>query len=206
MCLRISVIGLLAVAISLISFTNQSYAQSQPALYDVKGIAADDVLNLRRDPSSGAEVVDQIESSTTDIEVVEIDPTGQWARVNTKHQSGWAFLEYLSRQPNQTFTEPTRCFGTEPFWSLTFDETSATFTKLGAPGKNLSQFSRVGSTSGANKMGYLLSEAGLVIMGIASRTSCNDGMSDHQYGFSIDLMEMAGRNNRRIYSGCCSLK
>lgn len=177
-----------------------------PALHSVENVAQDDWLNVRAAPNAQADIIGEFGASETDIEVTGLDDSGEWGRVNAGETAGWAAMRFLSRQDGQVFPEPKRCFGTEPFWSLTFDSEGATFTKLGETGRKLSQLTRVGSTTGPNKMGYVLSSGAYAAMGVVTRETCGDGMSDQVYGFSLDLIELGGRNNRRLYSGCCSLR
>ena len=182
-------------------------AQDQilPALHDVDGVAADDGLNIRQEPSSRSPILGRLDSDQTNVEVIELDTTGRWGRVNTGESAGWVWMRYLLRQDGQSFTEPNRCFGTEPFWSLTFDERGGTFTMLGETGQRLPQMTRVGSTRGPDRMGYVFNDGGSAMIAVVAREACNDTMSDRAYGFAVDLVSIGGRNNRRLHSGCCSI-
>ncbi|WP_417770659.1 SH3 domain-containing protein, partial [Stappia sp.] len=92
-----------------------------PALHDVSGVEAGDVLNIRAAPDAGAKIVGGLAPDATDIEVIAPSDNPRWGLVNTAEGRGWAALRYLRRQPGQWLgaVPPMRhCSGTEPFWSL----------------------------------------------------------------------------------------
>lgn len=53
-----------------------------PALHDVTGVAADDVLNIRSEPSASSPIIGTFSPFETDVEVVALSPDGGWGRVN----------------------------------------------------------------------------------------------------------------------------
>lgn len=66
-----------------------------PALYDVAGVAADDVLNIRAAPAAGAPVIGALAHDARAVELLGLDATGRWARLNIAEGQGWAALRHL---------------------------------------------------------------------------------------------------------------
>jgi len=188
-----------------------------PALHDVAGVAADDVLNIRTEPSASAQIIGTFSPWETDIEVVALSPNGRWGRVNAGEQAGWASMRFLARQPGQTADDwsnalapvTLRCSGTEPFWSLvlypggTFEYTDP-FRRDGTP--MAGSYTRLQSTSSTNKRGMFGMASGFPIWlsGAITTEICSDGMSDQDYGFAIDLA-LGDPTGGQLASGCCRL-
>lgn len=187
-----------------------------PALYDVAGVAADDVLNIRTAPGADAEIIGTLAPDATDIEVIrDNDGRGTWGLVNSGEGAGWVSLAYMARHPGQwdgQFPKVRQCFGTEPFWSMRFDEPRATFT---TPDRE----ARDGLVSGlfrakgrrdrfAYDGSFFPDSAGELDFLATLRTeACSDGMSDRAFGISVDLFLSGGSGPEQngLYSGCCSI-
>ena len=181
-----------------------SLAQDLPALFDVTGVAKDDVLNVRAAPSGNAPIVGSLNPGATSIEVTETNDSGTWGRLNVGETSGWASLRYLERQPGDpdyALARSLRCFGTEPFWSLSLTQgQEAVFSTPDSqavfPGAGLLTASR--NTPGHFAVGFDDSTA------IIRRATCSDGMSDQNFGLTIDLLLSHG-GDTALYSGCCRI-
>ncbi|MCA0920327.1 SH3 domain-containing protein [Pseudooceanicola nanhaiensis] len=181
-----------------------------PALYDVSGVAANDVLNMRAAPDPSAPIVGTLAPDATGIEAVQADADSGWLRVNSGETAGWASPAYLTRQPGQPDgTQPalTRCFGTEPFWSLmpagagwTFQQAggAATFLPSGWQGTAAGRSDRYATILLAGKGADV---AGTIVVG---RDICSDGMSDRLYGLTVDMI-LTGDLGPAHYAGCCSI-
>ena len=95
-----------------------------PDLFDVTGVAAVDALNVRSAPDAQAEIMGALDSDATDVEITAIQ--GGWGRVNQGERSGWTAMRFLSRQDDTwmagAIPPALVCFGTEPFWSLGFED------------------------------------------------------------------------------------
>ncbi|WP_264211842.1 COG3650 family protein [Leisingera thetidis] len=187
----------------LLSTILPALAQDYPALFQVTGVAANDVLNIRSTPSASSPVIGAYSPDQSSIEVVAPDGSGTWGQVNTGETSGWVALRYLTRE--QAVSEhlrsaPFACFGTEPFWSLNV-----------SPG-GTAKFSTPESV-GTLDTGELKTAAGRLdryVLGLASgqaavirHETCSDGMSDRVYGLSADLLLQ--QDGIELLSGCCSL-
>ncbi len=182
-------------------------APSLPALFSVIGVGAGDKLNVRAAPDPKAEIVGALAPDAEGIEVVGLDPTGEWGRVNVGEGAGWVALRFLVAGPDawaaDALPEGLRCFGTEPFWSLRPE------------GRTL----RYASPDGADKVLDL--KAVLEVPGAASRAlvargrmagitafvtprDCSDGMSDRAFALGVDAV-LEGEGAPRLLTGCCSI-
>lgn len=171
-----------------------------PALFDVSGVVADDVLNVREEPSAGSEVIGTLSSDAVGVEVVDLTLDGKWGRVNVGELSGWVSMRYMQPQPEAAevwMTPRFVCSGTEPFWSLTVEQgVGAQFQIMGEAEQNL-------------PAGLLQPGAGVIDrfalplghnVAILRQMQCHDGMSDRAYGLDVGLML-----NGSLFAGCCTL-
>lgn len=182
-------------------------AQEYPQLFDVVDVSADDVLNIRHEPSSSGDVLGSFAADATGIEVVTLNSTQRWGLVNTGEGTGWVFMRYLrgQGQPIDHYNMPVglRCFGTEPFWSIRNEGGVWHFDSVDGGAEDLTieiaqdsgiaqDFRRMVRLTGPDwpATAYIYPEM------------CNDGMSDRAYGLSIGLM--AGPS-APLLTGCCSL-
>lgn len=210
-----------AIVVSLILFTATPALATQdqwPALFNVTGVDASDVLNVRTEPSASGEILGTLAPTERDVEVVRPNEQETWGLVNVGERSGWVSLAFLERQPGQWAGAPIdvrQCFGTEPFWNLTYAPPRILLT---APDIE----PREGLVSGlfssnnrrdrfAYKGSFLPNEAGNrdVTMSIRME-ACGDGMSDRDFGIAVDMLitrpDLDGDDSMTgLYSGCCSL-
>lgn len=190
--------------------TGTAFAQSGllPALYDVTGVAGNDVLNMRQDAGASHPITATLAPNARGIEVVQLSKDGRWGLVGNGESSGWASMRYLARQSGQggyDLPRPLSCFGTEPFWNLqlgqfgndldVLGEIQQTFatTWEGAPGNR-----------GPYTYGVVLEEGSSNVHAVITRNLCDDGMSDRLYGFDVYAI-LSGGWGTRMVTGCCSL-
>lgn len=178
-------------------------AEVYPALHDVTGVAADDVLNIRAEASADAPVIGTLVPDATGVEVVAVQDG--WAVVNTGEGSGFAALRFLARADAPdwpTLEGPLTCVGTEPFWSLQIDPGLAE-TRFQTPEDEAPRSAPIGTSW----PGLPWSQAAAIALpdGIVVLTpaACSDGMSDLSYGIAADLF--LTRGDRPRLSGCCRL-
>ncbi|WP_371060799.1 COG3650 family protein [Rhodosalinus sp. 5P4] len=181
-----------------------------PALYDVRGVAPDDVLNVRAAPSADAARIGALAPGARGVEVTAIDSAAGWGRVNAGEQAGWVSMRFLARQPRQggnALPVPMRCFGTEPFWSLSVAEDGLRLEGPGVPRAvtaSLSERTRAAGRPDAYGFVGWGAGGGQAIHGTVRRARCSDGMSDRLFGLSADLLVQDGGALRQ-YAGCCTL-
>ncbi len=189
-------------------------AQSFPALHDVAGVAAGDVLNLRAEADAGAAQIGSLPPDAKGVEVVALSQDGKWGRVNLGEASGWAAMRYLVRAPGpdwDSLAVPMTCSGTEPFWSLDY-----------APERRNMMFSQMGEDTALGlwvdwhlPVEGRLGDVGWSLQGPARSgfatlvaQACSDGMSDRAFGIAMHLFLKPAPNSSAApvaVSGCCSL-
>lgn len=194
-------IRLLALVLALLPVALR--AEVYPALHDVTGVAADDVLNIRATASAEAPVIGTLAPNATGVEVVAVQDG--WAMVNTGEGSGFAALRFLTRSDapdwNALQTPLTR-LGTEPFWSLTLDPGTETARLVASDDLNGDPLQIEQSWPGnlwAPAAAVSLPQGTVVLY----PAECSDGMSERSYGIAVDLFLTKPEKLR--LSGCCRL-
>ena len=181
-----------------------------PARFDVIGVDAADVLNIRRGPGTEHAIIGALGPQARDIEVVGLGPRGKWAHIATGEGGGWVSARHLRRQGDVgggQLPYPLVCTGAEPFWALEFgDDGRAFFSAPDIPGEFFMP-NWAGSAEGLppQEFALVLQGKGSRATAMISRTECSDGMSDRPYGLAIRLL-IGLDGNRRFFMGCCRLE
>lgn len=188
----------------LLFLPNLLLAQTYPALHDVADVAANDQLNVRAAPTATADKRGVLAYDAINIEVTAVDDTGKWGQINLGEGAGWVSLRYLKRHdnnPDYALAQTLTCYGTEPFWSATFQQ-----------GQRV-QFSLMDDNDETPGAGLILPASGMRnLWGMAfgnsvaifRREQCSDGMSDRSFGLSATLF-MTRQGTQAVYGGCCSI-
>jgi len=175
-----------------------------PAIHDVTGVAADDMLNIRERPDASSPVVGRLAPDAT-VEVIRPNDRLTWGLVNAGERTGWVSLRYLARRPGQwdgAFPEIASCFGTEPFWSLARDGDAMTFsTPEGS--EDMTITTRSGSENRRDSFHMIATGAGGPAVAILQTEACSDGMSDREFGISVQFL-IGFEEGARQLSGCCT--
>ena len=180
-----------------------------PTLFDVTGVAANDVLNIRAAPDASAEIIGTLSPNARDIEVVGYDETGRWARINTGERSGWAALRYLAYQVDVwtpgTLPPTLHCLGNEPFWSFRPMGDNVMFSTPDAP-ESMMRIEQVLATGMFRDPRRLVTAQGesLRMTAVMVPMACSDGMSDRSYGLDVTVI-LEGRGEPQMLTGCCSI-
>lgn len=192
-----------ALLAALLFLAGPVFAQVLPAAYRVVDVAADDVLNIRAEPSAEAPVIGSFPPGRTDVEVLEITPDGAWGRVGTPEGNGWVSMRYLAAQEMaaDTIPRPFRCVGTEPFWGLSFDDAGAAFS---SPEGDQPLVPMTEAAAPDGFLAHLAGADGGFWTLIADRDQCSDGMSDRTFGWKVLIFRLAAPESR-LLSGCCTL-
>jgi uncharacterized membrane protein len=198
--------GLLAVSLAI-----PALAQAEPTYHRVTGVAANDVLNERSEPSASSADIGDLAHDAQRIEVFTFDPTGNWARIALNERDGWVSTRFLTRDEVPTLGETTLpqgliCGGTEPFWALGLYGTDARYSH---PVDGDTDFAFDSIVTAEGRLGSpalvtLATEDSQVIEATISGGTCFDGMSDRSYGWTI-TMQLIAPGQRRFLSGCCHL-
>ena len=180
-------------------------AHDLPALHDVAGVAADDVLNIRAGPGPERDILATLAPGAVGVEVVAT--AGNWAQINTGNRAGWASLAFLAAQQGGAFPEVPSfsCFGTEPFWSLDVTQSGpAKFVDSEMPDPPAMLAGAVMPAYGMRHRYGLSAVRPQGRMTLAIRAErCSNGMSDRLYGLSVEIV--ATDAMQRVLSGCCSI-
>lgn len=181
-------------------------AEPFPALYDVIDVEANDVLNIRQAPTAKAPIIGAFAPDAAGIEVIALDETRRWARVRAGERMGWAFARFLLPVPQQGegFGQGLTCYGTEPFWELSYLPFAA--SSLSFLGGAVDSFDLPFPRRAEGRPDvYGLSGpgGGADLFGVLRRGLCSDGMSDLEFGLSLDLILHA--QDDLVFSGCCSI-
>lgn len=179
-----------------------------PALYDVAGVAADDVLNVRERPDAASPVIGTLSHDATGVEVIAPNEQETWGIVNAGERPGWVSLAYLERRPGQwdgALPEVSACFGTEPFWTLLrTGGQDFRFEAMDAAAVTLSVLDAAGSENRRDSFHLIAESAVGRSVAVIETEACSDGMSDRRYGISVQLLLDIGEDTRHV-TGCCTL-
>ena len=177
-------------------------ALATPTLYDVTGVSANDVLNIRAEPSARARIVGTLPANARGLEVVDTGPNG-WLRIYDGTRTGWVNGRYLVRAAAVAAPQLT-CLGTEPFWSLTrFDNTLTYDTPEAAP-RALTL--RAGLTDGLNPVrtqAMIAGDGRGRLTAVLRSEQCSDGMSDEVYPLGVTVILDGSGQSSRLLTGCC---
>ena len=193
------------LALLTLTFASPALATTDayPALYDVIGVASDDVLNIRATPDAGSEIIGSLAHDAENIEVIRPNDDFSWAHIITGPEGmGWVSLDYLAPQPGQwdgLYPDFTTCYGTEPFWNLNRKDGTLTFSGLDLPTVTAAIQHETSPLGHRGRHGF--SAGGMV--GVLSNQLCNDGMTDVEFGWELNLIFPADGEH---YQGCCSLQ
>lgn len=187
----------------------QGVAQTLPALFDVSGVAADDALNIRAEPGAKSEIIGQLAPDDRAIEVVRRE--GNWGLINAGEGAGWVYLKYMAPRSDADWSAmkgPMRCFGTEPFWSLTLRPAQGDVRREepGAEAQSLPLVAATGADGRATaRFGDATAGGDLTLIG----GSCSDGMSDRSFGITVSgrlRPGLGGASGEAALTGCCSVE
>lgn len=182
-------------------------AQPYPALHDVAGVAADDVLNVRAGPTASAEIIGTLAPDDAGVEVIRLADGAGWGLVNTAESTGWVSMAYLSRRPEQDWgfiPASLSCFGTEPFWSFDIGEDGTARFSTPETAHGYKVTTRLSAGGPLGKLAFIAQTPFAEATAFVTAQHCSDGMSDREYGLDVGLLVDADGQNR-LYSGCCSL-
>ncbi|MDF1726703.1 MAG: SH3 domain-containing protein [Sulfitobacter sp.] len=200
--------GLFALLLILLAPAAQATQDGWPALYDVTGVAQNDVLNIRAAPSASAPIVGSLRPTAQDVEVIGPNDALTWGQVNSDGRSGWVSLRYLSRQPGQwdgSIPAIRQCFGTEPFWSFRGRPGASGTWSTPEEEEEITLNEGTGSLNHRGRFAFRGTLGGDEIVLAARKAQCSDGMSDRLYGIAVDLLQLGNDGTGTLYSGCCSI-
>ncbi|MDB6178111.1 SH3 domain-containing protein [Paracoccus sp. Z330] len=174
-----------------------------PTLFDVTGVASDDVLNIRAQPDASAPILESLPPDATAIEITA--ERDGWGRLNVGETVGWVSLRYLVDQPQVwqagRLPDGFSCFGTEPFWALTVRDGHLTLQQPGEEGQSYPVQDVLDRGFAQDRLRAVLADGASVI---ATPQQCSDGMSDRLYALRASVILSA--SPPRLLDGCCSVQ
>jgi uncharacterized membrane protein len=184
-----------------------AFAQSFPSLFNVTGVASNDVLNIRQAPDATTTILSSFAYNARDVEVIGLSENGRWGMVATSDQMGWVAMRFLDNagRPNWTDGQSLHCSGTEPFWSLSTSFPDRHLSLQTINGHYFGLQTNSGAlphTVGPPTLGFAIFGARKGFASVRTEV-CADGMSDHLYGLGIQVYFT---DNGQAFSGCCSLR
>lgn len=181
-------------------------AQTVPQLTDVSGVSADDVLNIRAEPSADSAIVGTLAPDRTRVEVLNTDASGRWGRIGRGEGAGWVAMAYLTPRDIGSEGMPAgmRCLGTEPFWSLTFEGGLAAFATPDEEVQVPFAADRLIAAPENPLYGWASTDERGTLSGTIRAAACSDGMSDRPFGWQTGLVRQRD-GEVGVLSGCCTL-
>jgi uncharacterized membrane protein len=182
------VLGLCAVACT-----------AQAETVEVTGVAFDDVLNLRTEPTASAPLAGALPPAAFGIEAVK--RADGWVYVRSGQMEGWAAARFLRPQlvPGERPPSPLQCLGTEPFWSFALEGNALTYSTPDLK-PVAAQVGSVQRSRNSTIVWRVAPKEGPVASAtIEAHQACSDGMSDRVYSFSARVETRDGL----FLSGCC---
>ncbi len=183
-----------------------------PQLHKLTGLSAGDHLNVRRQASAGSEDIGNVSPDMGPVDIIGIDDSGEWGRIVWQDANAWLSLNYLEPDddgylPGARVPEGLQCVGAEPFWSYTIK--SAQEVALQYPDRDESPDMILDQVLGSSNridfpLALLAASASLSTTAMLRTGLCFDGMSDREYGWSVDIL-VYERDQQRLLSGCCHL-
>lgn len=194
----------LALILALAGPASATQEYILPTLFDVSGVAPDDVLNIRAEPNARAAIIGTLAPDATRIEVVE-ERRG-WARVNTGEGTGWVSARYLSYrvdvwQPGE-LPPAFRCLGTEPFWDAKVEGGDLVLRSPENQGGDRRAVQAVLDTGVFRDPSRVVVAQDMTLF--SHPQICSDGMSDRLFGLSATLV-LHGEQPSML-SGCCTIQ
>jgi len=177
-----------------------------PAVYTVTGVASDDVLWVRSEPTQFSGRVGNL-APNAPVVVLGMATDG-WVQVSIGQDAGYVNADFLTRGGGVTTSSGLQmnilCSGTEPFWTLDIDQDrTVTYTMAGTA----AQFSALNQATPSSLTGsYPYTIAAQPVTGVIGREICSDGMSEVQYPWSIVLNAPNEAGVLSTMQGCCTLR
>lgn len=181
-------------------------AQDLPALHDVTGVAADDVLNIRSGPGTAHPAISAFGPFMEGIEVTARSEDGRWLRVNMGEGAGWVSARFMQLTgPDWTAGLPARfaCFGTEPFWAMHVNEGVGLWRQPDIGTRRTEEEFRGRVMNNVREYAARYRGGDIPVTMLIRHETCSDGMSDSLFGLAVTVIRDDG--GPFIASGCCTI-
>jgi uncharacterized membrane protein len=198
MFMRFLTVGSLAALL----FISAQLVPAIAATFEVTGVEAWDVLNIRARPRLNAAIVGGIPPGAGGVEVLGNSPNG-WARISYRDRFGYVprrFLRVAQGYTPRPLPTQMACHGTEPFWSLALTPGRAVFDNPEAENRSFS-ISALQTSANRPDVSMAESRSGPLRLSvyIAQARACSNGMSDEEFPYETSIR----LSDDRVFSGCC---
>lgn len=197
-------------AVCLALLIQTAPALSEPGYWRVTGVAADDTLNVRKQPSASSADIGDLSPDATGIEVINTDASGDWGRIVWEDGNGWIAMRFLIADPQPgiggtALPQGLLCNGTEPFWSVRLSGGGAVYSGIDGDAVALT-LSGALTAEARGPFPVVVSHgaASAASMSIIEPAECSDGMSDRVYPWRV-LFLLSTPDGQRLLDGCCQL-
>lgn len=115
-----------------------------------------------------------------------------------------ATLSFSTSAFAQSAPAATKCFGTEPFWSLDLSGNTIRFERYGEPGNMTIPKTTPNQAQGLSAdyialyQGRLLEDKSRFMNVIITRETCSDGMGEEEAPYSVFVL-----SGSTLFKGCC---
>ncbi|MEO9898305.1 MAG: hypothetical protein ABJD13_04055 [Paracoccaceae bacterium] len=191
------------VTVFLMITANVSFAFELPALYDVTGVAWNDVLNVRKDPTNKASIIGELRHDASNVEVVAVSQDKKWGLVNIGDVSGWTFMRFLRTRNRPDAALRLFCHGVEPSWSMSLDG-DAVFKTLNDDELFLGAIETIASLNSTDRLALRSKSVTGALTAHVGAQQCEDTASNRAFGLSVNAL-ITSDDGSAYYSGCCQL-
>lgn len=180
-----------------------------PTLFDVHDVAEGDVLNIRQSPDASSPIIGSLARDAKGVEVMWLDHSMQWGRVNAGESAGWVAMRYLAYRTD--VWEPGKlpaglsCSGTEPFWSFQVQDGALIWQQ---PDYKIALSGLTVMDRGIFRdpqRGLFVEDDHDLLTATIAPAQCSDGMSDMAYGLQTTVIRQSRDAAPVMYSGCCRI-
>ena len=208
----VSIVAAIACILTATSLYAQDEYRRFPRYYEVSGISPGDALNVRAGPSTQFRDIGNLRPDGSPVEILSYSEDVKWGRLVWGEGNGWVFLDFLKpifpeKLSGVEVPIGLMCSGTEPFWDFTIASAAEVqFNMLFSDTVASAAIDAavVADSRPTTPVAVIASSEQAELMAILDRQQCTDGMTDREYGWSVDLL-VTQQNSPRFLTGCCTL-
>ncbi|WP_347330733.1 SH3 domain-containing protein [Marinimicrobium locisalis] len=171
---------------------------------DVTNVDSDDTLSVRSQPDVASEKLGELRYNQAGVKVRDDalkDSKSNWLPVQSGDLVGWVNKHYVRPAKLASFSEPLKCLGTEPFWSLEAKDGEIVFSDMGETELDYATLNISQSQNHTNAWLFRFGDgASQGRMMLKQTEQCNDDMSDRLYDYEVGIELPEGR----FLTGCCN--
>ncbi len=190
--------GVMALVLSFWAFGAEAQTTG---LYEVRGVAANDTLNVRGGAGAGFADLGDIAYDGR-VRVIGFSANGKWAKIPWADGAAWVSARFLHLIQTDVAVLPAvlNCGGAEPFWSAKITPDAVLFERMG--GASINAPLDWAAAAEGRPADFVVGFSAPPMAGTLRKQVCSDGMSDREYPWSVVLMDLSGQG-AKVVEGCC---